>query len=217
MSAELEVRDAIVGACQRLYRRNMLAACDGNLSVLMDDNYIVMTPSAKAKAFIAAADMATLDINDRVISGRPSSERWMHLTIYKNCPKAKAVVHAHPPYAMAWTLVAPSITELPFNSLPEVILAVGNVPVVPYARPGTTDMGKNLLPFLPQHRALILARHGAVTWGESLDEAVHAMERIEHTAMILYLARQLGELNPLPESEISALLEMRKKIGEVSL
>jgi L-fuculose-phosphate aldolase len=137
----------------------------------------------------------------------------MHLEVYKQCPEAVAVVHAHPPTAIAWSVAFPDLKELPANCLSEVILATGSIPFVPYARPGQLEMGTHLIPFLPQHRALILARHGALTWGQSLDEAWMGMERIEHSAQILAEAQKLGGLSELPESEVFALKEMRQKLG----
>lgn len=141
----------------------------------------------------------------------------MHLEIYRLCRKAKAIVHAHPVYATAWSLARPEWTELPSDLLSETILGVGRVPIVPYARPGSEDMGMKLRPFLPECRALILSRHGAVAWGEDLEEAMNGLERIEHSAETLYLAEQLGGAKPLPSAEIDALKEIRKKFGDRSL
>ncbi len=141
----------------------------------------------------------------------------MHLEVYRRCPAARAVIHAHPPTAVAWTVAQPNLKELPSECLSEVILATGSIPIAPYARPGTQNMGDVLVPFLPQHRALILARHGALTWGEDLEEAYRGMERIEHSAQTLKLAHDLGGLTTLPEGEIKYLKELRKKLGDTLL
>src|SRR5581483_2454180 len=124
--------------------------------------------------------------------------RLMHLEVYRSCPKAKAVVHAHPPTAIAWTIAHPEMKMLPSDCMSELILAVGDLPVVPYARPGTLNMGEVLRPYLPGSRVMILARHGALSWGEDLDEAYNGMERLEHTALILKSAWELGGLTALP-------------------
>jgi L-fuculose-phosphate aldolase len=137
----------------------------------------------------------------------------MHLWVYRRCSEAQAVVHAHPPTAIAWTLAHPELSELPSDSLPEVILAAGRIPVVPYARPGTEAMGSELEPFLPAHRLLLLARHGALAWGESLEEAINGIERLEHAALILKTAHELGGAKPLPEDERRALQLIRAKTG----
>jgi len=214
MKTELEIREEILMVSKRLYDRNMLSAADGNISYRIDNETILMTPSGQAKAFIELKDISVINIRGEVLSGNPSSERLMHLAIYQKCPKAKAVVHAHPPYAIAWSVARPDLSELPAECLSEVILAAGRIPVVPFARPSTAAMGENLYPFLPESRAMILARHGAVTWGEDLSEAVGGMERIESCAEILSLAHQLGGLTSLPVEEVTFLRQLRSQIGE---
>lgn len=207
----------IVEVCERLHRRNMLAAADGNISFRISDDEILITPSGVAKAFMDVEQMAVINLQGETLVGKPSSEKLMHLEIFRASPKAVAVVHAHPPTAIAWSIARPELKQLPSNCLSEVILATGDIPFVPYARPGTEQMGENLKAFLPQYRAMILRAHGAVTWGESLDEAYRGMERIEHSSQILATALQLGTLNPLPQSEVEYLYELRKKIGDVLL
>lgn len=212
--SEKAIRKQIVKVCKRLYRRNMLAAADGNVSFRLRDNRIFITPSGINKAFMKPDDMSIIDIDEQILEGNPSSERKMHLQIYRTCPMAKCVVHAHPPTAIAWSIAQPQLSELPSNSLSEVILAVGAIPFVPYARPGTEEMGEKLMPFLPQHRAMILSRHGALTWGEDIDEAANGMERIEHSCEILARAEGLGGITDLPSEEVSFLKKMRKNLGE---
>lgn len=207
----------IVQICQRLHRRNLLAAGDGNISVRVSEELILITPSGVAKAFMRPEEMAVMNLKGESLRGRPSSESLMHLQIYRQCQQAKAVVHAHPPTAIAWSIARPELNKLPSDCLSEVILATGDIPFVPYARPGTQGMADVLIPFLPQSRALILRCHGAVTWGASLEEAYRGMERIEHSAQILSKAQQLGGLHSLPAEEIQYLYELRKKIGDTLL
>jgi L-fuculose-phosphate aldolase len=123
------------------------------------------------------------------------------------------VVHAHPPTAIAWSLARPDLDALPDEAMPEVILAAGRIPIAPYARPGTAAMGEAIQPFLPAHRLMILARHGALAWGEDLEEAVLGMERLEHVAQILKSAHELGGATPLPPGEVAALRAMREAQG----
>lgn len=217
-SSELALRSRqLLELCQRLHGRNMLAAADGNLSFKLNDNLILITPSGQAKAFMHPDDMALMDLEGRALKGHPSTEKLMHLQIYKSCPKARAVVHAHPVTATAWSIAKPEMQQLPAEALSEVILATGGIPIAPYARPGTQAMGDVLKSYLPRFRAIILRRHGAITWGENLDEAYRGMERIEHSAQVLMAAHQLGGITQLPEDEVQHLHEMRKQIGEVLL
>lgn len=216
------IETKILEICKALHQRNLLAAADGNISYRLSDQEILITPTGQTKAFMDQKEVAVITLDNKIIRGNPSSERLMHLEIYKKCPEAKAVVHAHPPTAIAWSIAFSGLQEIPYSELPEAILAAGKIPIVPYARPGTEDMGKNLLPFLPESRLMILARHGAVCWGQDLDEAYRGLERVEHICQILKSAMELkksaspelGNLNQiLPDSEIQALFELRKKIG----
>ncbi len=213
----LESAAEIVEICQRLYARNCLAAADGNVSVRLSADEILITPSGRAKAFLNPTDLVTMDLQGREQAGRASSEKLMHLKIYQQCPLARAVVHAHPPTAIALTLAFPEWQEIPNDCLSELILAVGRLPIAPFARPGTAAMGDVLQPFLPDHRVICLARHGALAWGETLEEAYWGLERLEHSATILHRALQLGELSRLPAAEMEALRTLRNQLGPRTL
>lgn len=205
--------DALLDAARRLHAGGLLAAADGNLSVRLPNGLIAMTPRGVPKARLRLQDLAHLTLDGEVVAGNPSSERAMHLAVYRAVPEARAIVHAHPPTAIAWSLARPHWTELPSDALPEVILAAGCIPIVPMALPGTEAMGSNLLPYLPTHRLLLLARHGGLCWGESLDEAVGGLERLEQVATILWKAEALGGATPLPPDDLAELRALRATLG----
>lgn len=204
---------SLLDGCRRLHAGGLLAASDGNLSVRLPNGLIAMTPSGVPKAKVLVEDLAYLRLDGTVEAGRPSSERAMHLAIYRAVPEAKAVVHAHPPTAIAWSLARPELSELPSDGLPEVILAAGRIPIVPMAMPGTEAMGTHLLPYLPVHRLMILARHGGLCWGEHPDEAVGGLERLEQVATILWKAHTLGGAQPLPDADLAELRALRATLG----
>jgi L-fuculose-phosphate aldolase len=205
-----------VKVAQRLHLKNCLAAGDGNISVRFE-NKILITPSGVSKAFMNPQDMAELSLDGKLLKGTPSSEREMHLKVFQNSVKAKAVVHAHPPTAIAFSIAFPEMTYLPSDCISELILSVGEIPIVSYARPGTVEMGENLLPHLENHRVMILSRHGALAWGETLEEAYMGIERLEHSCLILKSAIEMGGLTSLPKTEVDALRELRKKLGPKTL
>ncbi|SES90022.1 L-fuculose-phosphate aldolase [Nitrosomonas marina] len=207
------ISETIINIARRLHQKNMLAAADGNISCRVSENEILITPSGISKAFMVPEEMALISLDNQTIQGEPSSEKKMHLTVYRQNPLAKAVVHAHPPTAIAWSVARPDLTCLPSHAVSEAILACGDIPFVPYARPGTQAMGDNLKQFLPHYRALILSRHGALSWGETLEEAWMGMERIEHSSEILWKAHALGGLTFLPDEEIAELRALRQRIG----
>lgn len=206
----------ILKVCKRLYKKNMLAAADGNISLRVNDG-VLITPSGVSKAFCEVEDIGLISLSNEILSGDPSSERLMHLAVYNQLPQARAVVHAHPPTAIAWSVAFPEDKELPNNCLSEVVLAAGHIPIVDYARPGTQDMGDVLKPLLAEHKIMILSRHGGLCWGETIEEATLGMERLEHSAEILYKAKTLNDLSFISDQEMQALYELRKKIGNKTL
>ena len=175
----------MIQVARALHAKNMLAAADGNISYRLNSKEILITPAGKPKAHLQPDEMAIITLDNQIVKGNPSSERLMHLSVYQQCPKARCVIHAHPPRAIAWTIARPKSTELPGECFSELILSLGRIPIAPFARPGTEVMGEVLKPFLPECRVIVLARHGALTWGEDLQEALNGMERLEHSAEIL--------------------------------
>ena len=204
----------IVACCQELHRQRLLAGADGNVSCRLDGERILITPGGVSKRLVQPEELAIVKVSGEVLRGKPSSERLLHLEIYRSCPVAQAVIHAHPPIAVAWSIAHPEYSELPSECISELILAAGCIPIVPYARPASSEVAEAVRPFLPARRSLILARHGAVTWGQSLLEALNGMERIEHAAIILKAAQELGGLTKLPAAEVERLKKLRAEIGD---
>jgi L-fuculose-phosphate aldolase len=197
-------RDAIVDVCHRLYERGLIAGPDGNVSVRLATGAIVITPSGRSKGRVTADSLIVVDSTGLVLEGdtRPSSEMRMHLRIYARRADVNAVVHAHPPTATGFGVAGLSITA---PVLPEVILQMGAVPLVPYATPGTDALPDSMEPFLMQHDAFLLANHGATTVGPTLEVAHQRMESLEHAARILFVARSLGTVNELSAADVMAL------------
>lgn len=205
-------RRQIVRVCRQLHARGWVAACDGNVS-LRRGQKILITPGARYKAILRPEEIAEITLDGEVLCGQPSSEMVMHLEVYRRCPEAAAVVHAHPPTAIAWSIAFPKASELPVDAVAEILLATGGIPFVPYAHPGTPEVAQALRPFLPDHRLLVLRRHGAVCWGESLEEAYFGIERLEHAATLLMTASLLGGLSSLPADEVAQLRKTRVAMG----
>ena len=203
--------ESVVSAIKLLWQKNCLAAGDGNFSFKMGKE-IWISPSGCRKCELKASDFVKLDD-----SKKASSEALMHKKVFERADKASFVFHAHPPAAIAFS-ISHQDAYLPENLMSELILSVGRIPVVPYARPGSLDMGKNLEPFLPDSRVLILKHHGALTWGETAEEALNGMERLEHTCEILLKAKAFSSsLSTLSEEEVEWLKNKRKILGERTL
>jgi len=183
--------------CRQLAAHGLIAGRDGNLSVRLAADRILVTPSGHLKALVSARDMVEVNLGGearRAGPRKPTSELDLHLRILRHRPDVHAVVHAHPPMATAFAVAG---EEIPANLLPELIFVVGPVPLVPYGTPGTPELGDRVMPYLQGHDALLLANHGAVTMGKTLDEAWIRMESLEHCARIILAARLIGRPRPL--------------------
>ena len=177
--------------CRQLAARGLIAGRDGNLSVRLGAERVLVTPSGHIKSLLTAADMVEVDLSGTPRtrgSRKPTSELDLHLRILRRRPDVMAIVHAHPPVATGFAVAG---QEIPGNLLPELNFVVGPVPLVPYGKAGTPELGDRVVPFLEGHNALLLAKHGAVTMGETLDEAWIRMETLEHSARIIVAAMRL--------------------------
>jgi len=195
---------AIVRVCRRLYERGLVAGPDGNVSVRLADDTILVTPKGLSKVDVTLDDLVIVSLDGAVLQGTrvPSSELRMHLTIYERRADARAVVHAHPPTATGFAVAGEGFVA---PVLPEVILQMGVVPLVPYVTPGTQAFADSIAPLLDHHDAFLHANHGATALGPSLEIAHQRMESLEHAARILLTARLLGRVQELSASDVSAL------------
>lgn len=194
--------------CRHLADRGLMAGQDGNLSVRLGRDRVLVTPSGAVKAFVGPADMVLVSLAGKRRRGRrnPTSELDLHLRILRRRGDVGAVVHAHPPAATAFAVAGLDLTSF---ALAELILLVGPVPLVPYATPGSPELGDRVEGFIGEHDALLLANHGAVTVGRTLDEAWIRMESLEHAARILLAARTLGRVNELEPEAVEQLMTLR--------
>ena len=193
--------------CRQLAAHGLIAGRDGNVSVRLGADRVLVTPSGFIKSLVTAADMVEVDFTGkprRKSSRKPTSELDLHLRILRHRPDVRAVVHAHPPAATGFAVAG---QEIPGNLLPELIFVVGPVPLVPFGMPGTPELGDRIVPYLEdrRHQALLLANHGAVTLGKTLDEAWIRMESLEHSARIIAAAHAVGEPKPLTAQAVERL------------
>ncbi len=210
MASPFSLGKAIVNTARQLYERGMLVGTEGNISARLDDNRIMITPSGLAKGGLSPEDMVIVDINGKQLQGRnqPSSELLMHLYVYKTRPDVGACVHSHPPYTTAFAVAGIPLAE---DVLPEVVLFIGSIPLTDYAMPGTDAVPESLAPYAETGSAFVLRNHGLLTVGCTLEEAFNCHETVEHYAHILFLARQLGNIETIPPDDFRRLEEMRRK------
>jgi L-fuculose-phosphate aldolase len=210
MPSERQLAEQLVRFGRLCYERHMLVALDGNLSARMDDGNILCTQAGCHKGFLTRDQLVVIDMQGRKVRGRgqPTSEMAMHLTCYRERPDCMAVVHAHPPMAIAFTIANQTMANC---VLPEVVLTLGSVPTVPYETTGTQDLADKIAPYIVEHDAILMDRHGAVCLGTSVLEAFCRLEIVEHTALITKSARDMGHVKTLPADEAVALRSMGLK------
>lgn len=212
--SDAQLRADIVEIGRRLWLRGFVASNDGNISVRIGDDRLLMTPTGVSKGFMTPDMMVITDMDGTLVSGapgrRPSSEMKMHLVAYRERPDVKAVVHAHPPLATGF-----AVAGIPLDRavLAEVVTTLGSVPIAEYATPSTEELPEAVRPFVRAHDGMLLANHGALTLGSDLYSAYYKMETIEHFARISLVARQLGRENLLSREEVDRLQGLRDRYG----
>ena len=204
-----EEREAVCRVGKLLYDRGYVAANDGNISVKVAENRLLITPSGVSKGRMTPEMLLVTDMDGTVIEGNrhPSSEGKMHLEVYRGRPDVNAVVHAHPPVSTAFAVCRRGL-ETPYLS--ELVAGLGQVPCTPsFAMLSTEEVPQSVRPYLADHNALLLANHGALAWGGDLWEAFDRLETVEHTAKIVLNAQLLGGGIPLTEEEVVRLQGLR--------
>lgn len=199
---ERTVRAEMLDVTRRCAAQGFLSATDGNLSCRLASGRLLITPSGVCKAELREEDLLVVDDDGRLLEGRAglraTSELPMHLHVYHTRPDISAVLHAHPPYATALTVAG---LDFPEQIIPEALMVLGSVPVAPYARPGTAEMGTVLTDLLALSDNILLSHHGCLCAAKALPEALINLERIEHTAKVYAIAMQMGGIQPLAERE----------------
>ena len=194
--------------CRRLYERGLIAGQDGNVSVRLGRDRLLVTPAGLSKVDVTPEALVVVRADGEPVDAGevPTSELGMHLRIYARRHDVQAVVHAHPPVATGFAVAGEDFLT---GVLPEIIYQMGGVPLVPYATPGTAAVADGLEPYLGRYDAFLLASHGATTVGPTLDVAHQRMESLEHAARIILTARTLGRVHALSGDQVDALTAAR--------
>jgi L-fuculose-phosphate aldolase len=212
MSLESTLRADIVEIGRRMYARGYTASNDGNISVRLGPDRLLMTPKSVCKGFMTPDMMCITDLDGRKLQGDrdPSSEMLMHLEVYRQRPDVQAVVHAHPPTATGF-----AVAGIPLDRavLAEVLTTLGSIPIAEYATPSTAELPEAVRKYVKAHDGMLLANHGALSLGADLYSAYYKMETIEHFAKISLVARLLGRENLIARDEVLRLQALRGTYG----
>jgi L-fuculose-phosphate aldolase len=209
---EYKLKEQICEIGRRLYNRGFAAANDGNITVRLNDRELLCTPTMVSKGFMKPDDICKVDYEGKQLAGsrKRTSEVLLHLAVYKNRPDVNAVVHCHPPHATAFAVAHEPI---PKCVLPEVEVFLGEVPIARYATPGDQRLPNTIVPYVKDCNTILLANHGTVTFGPTLENAYFNSEIIDAYCRILILSKFLGRVNYFDEKDTKELLEFKKRLS----
>lgn len=188
---ETKTRDAIARLAKSMFDRGLTFGSSGNISVRVDDGWL-MTPTGSTMGNLDPERISKLDENGTHIGGdKPTKESFLHIAMYEERPKTGAVVHLHATHSVAVSCLADID---PQNVLPPItayyVMKIGTLPLVPYFPPGDLNLAKAVREMASKHHAILLANHGPVVAGTSLEDAVYATEEMEETAKLFLMLRE---------------------------
>lgn len=211
---EFRLRQEIVQIGRLMYDKGFILASDGNISVRLGHGRILLTPSGLHKGLLEPDQLIIVNEAGKKVGGarhlKPTSELPMHLEAYRQRPDIQAVVHAHPPYAVALSIAGISMADC---LLPEAVVFLGTIPTTEYATPSSEENARIVRELIGSHDGLVLQRHGSLTVGDSPLQAFMRLETLERNAFIRYLLAQLNVHSPMPPAEVHKLLAMRRQMG----
>ena len=209
---EARLRNAICEIGKLAYQKGFIVGADGNISARMGDGTILITPAGAMKGFLSPQHLAHIDLGGKVLDNGPkcSTEVGIHLVAYRERPEMRAVLHCHPPHAVALTIAG---IDMQTPIIPEIIVTIGGIPTAPYGTPGTDELPESIREIVRCSDTLVMQNHGSVTIGTNLLDAFKKLDMLEHTAKILWLAHCLGRVNALSPDAVKKLLGTRQSLG----
>lgn len=207
------LRTEIIRVGRKLWERQYVDGNGGNISARLGTRYVLCTPTMLSKGDLQPADICLSDLDGNILAGDRSrtSELLLHLAIYKANPKARAVLHCHPPYATAFAVTG---TVPPNGLIPEYEVFIGPAAVAPYETPGTQAFAETVLPFVLDHNTILLGNHGVVCWSDTVTHAEWLAEIIDNYCKTYTIAKQIGEpLQFIPENKIQEILALKRRLG----
>jgi len=210
-----QVKKELCEIGQRIWQKGFCAGNEGNHSVRISDDRILITPSGVSKGMLKPEMICTCDMDGDLVESagewRASSERKVHIAVYKHRPDVKAVIHSHPPHATAFAVAN---IPLPEGIHPEAEVFLGRVPTAAYATPSTEDLPNSILPLIgPETNTVLMGNHGSVSFSDSLIDAYYKLEILDAYCRILLLAKQIGRANVLNAEQMNELLQVKKQFG----
>lgn len=212
LMSEWKLREQMCEIGRRVYAKGFAAANDGNISMRLDENRVLCTPTRVSKGFMKPDDLCIVDLEGKQLAGtrKRSSEILLHLSVMKARPDVKSCVHCHPPHATAFAVAHEPI---PKCILPEFEVFLGEVAIAKYETPGTQAFADTVLPYVKDTDTILLANHGTITYGSDLEDAYFKTEIIDAYCRILLLSKQLGTINYYSDDKAAELIKIKPNLG----
>lgn len=211
--SDSEAKRAIVEYGKRIYDRGMVASNDGNITIKVGDNEVWATPTGVSKGFMTEDMLIKMDLDGNVLTKnerKPSSEIKMHLRVYKEDPHVRAVCHAHPLAATAFSILGKTFTP---DILAEPVFIVGEIPAAPFARPGTYEVPDSIASYVKDHNVALIGNHGALAWGDDIEEAFFRLDSLEHFCRINLISKYIiKEYRPIAPELIQEMLQASQEM-----
>lgn len=209
-----EIKEQICDLGARLWQLGYVASNDGNISVKIDDNRYLITPTGVSKGLMKPEMIIEINDMGEIISDnkmyKPTSEVPMHLRCYHDRDDVMAVVHAHPPISTAFAVTHKALDS---NLMPELVVTLGSIPLADYGGPYSSATQEAVAKLLPKCNAMLLKNHGVVTVGESLLSAYFRMETVEHVAKISLYAEILGGAKVLNSEQVAECIAVHDMLN----
>ena len=209
MDREANLRDLICEIGRRVWQRGMASANSGNLSARLDGDEVLITPTLVSKGFMRQEQLLVMNLAGEVLRGEgfPTSETPMHLRLYREREDIGGVVHAHPVLATAFAVAGKPLDR---HLIPEAVIFLGEIPLVPFHPPGSPELAEAIVPYLERHDAVLMENHGVLCWGSDVEQAYHRLETVEFCASVTLVAQLLGGAREIPAEPLGNLLRLRE-------
>ncbi|RJP31526.1 MAG: class II aldolase/adducin family protein [Actinobacteria bacterium] len=209
MDEEKTLRELICDIGKRVWQRGMASANSGNISARLDADTVLITPTLVSKGFMRPEQLLVVTLEGEVLRGEgyPTTETPMHLRLYRARDDIGGVVHAHPPLATSFAVAGKA---LDLHLIPEAVIFLGEVPLVPFQPPGSAELAETIVPYLDDYDAVLMENHGVLCWGSNVEQSYHRLETVEFCAQVTMTAQVLGGARELPREPLENLLNIRK-------
>ena len=196
-----------IKVCKLLSDRMYVTSQGGNLSYLLEDNLLMITPTCLTKCDVCLKDIVFIDLDGNIVEGtrKPTGEVPMYLNFYRDRPDIKSVIHCHPPYTNTFTILkGPNWLMRPI--FPETVAEVGPVPIVPYGEPLTQELADNFMPYVKKYNVFLMENHGlTILSSANIVRTMQLVDILEISAISILQALAVGQVKELTIEDVQNL------------